>query len=56
MNPTPSVNVFWSMLGRVLVHLLGTRAHAQIVITVKDGTLQPIHINQTYLPGDLPKV
>lgn len=56
MNPTPSQNVFWVMLGRIFVQLLGERAHAQIVITVKDGAIQPIHINRTYLANDLPKV
>ena len=56
MNPSPSVNVFWTMLGRVLVQLLGERANAQIVITLKDGSIQPVHINRTYLPSELPKV
>lgn len=56
MNPSPGVSVFWSLLGRVLVQLLGERAHAQIIITVKDGSVQPVHINRTYLPSELPKV
>ena len=44
------------MLGRIFMQLLAERAHVQIVITVKDGALQPVHINRTYLPGDLPKL
>lgn len=55
MNATPSVQVFWTMLGNMFVRLLGQRAHAQIIITVKDGTIQLVHVNQTFLPSDLPK-
>ncbi|HEV3059586.1 MAG TPA: hypothetical protein VGY48_15155 [Vicinamibacterales bacterium] len=43
-------------LARLISVLLGQRAHAQIVIVVKDGQLQPVHVNQTFLPGELPKV
>lgn len=56
MNATPSVQVFMTQLARIVAALLGSHAHAQIIIIVKDGALMPVHINQTYLPGDLPKV
>jgi hypothetical protein len=56
MNATPSLQVFVVQLGQILAALLGSRAHAQITIIVKDGALQPVHINQTYLPSNLPKV
>jgi len=54
--PTPSLQVFVVQVGRLLDMLLKQRAHAQIVIIVKDGQLQPVHVNQTFLPGELPKV
>jgi len=55
-SPTPSLQVFVAQLGRILQALLAGRAHAHIVIIVKDGTLSQVQINNTYLPGDLPKV
>jgi hypothetical protein len=58
MQPTPSasVNVFWQMLGRLFIHLMGERAHVQIIITLRDGAIQPVHINRTFSPDNLPKV
>jgi hypothetical protein len=56
MNATPSLPVFVTQLGHILAALLGKRAHAQITIIVKDGAIQPVHINQTFLPSELPKV
>lgn len=56
MQPSPPVQVFWQLLGRLFVQLLGERAHVQIIITLRDGAIQPVHINRTFQPGDLPKV
>lgn len=56
MNPTPSVQVFMTQLLHLVAKLLGERAHCQIIITMKDGVLTPVHVNRSFLPGDLPKV
>lgn len=56
MNATPSISVFMTQLGRLISVLLGERAHVQIIITLKDGSPQLVHVNRSYLPSDLPKV
>jgi len=42
-----------------LLKLLGQRlrekAHTQIVIVVRDGKIQLVHENRTYLPDNLPE-
>ena len=53
---TPTLQAFLTQLGRLLQVFIGQRAHVQIVIAVKDGQLQVVHVNQSFLPGDLPKV
>lgn len=55
-QPTPGFPVFWTMFGRMIVHLLGERAFAEVVLTLKDGHIQFVRINRTYLPGNLPQV
>jgi hypothetical protein len=54
--PTPGINVFWAMLGRVIAKMLGERAHADIIITIKDGSVQMVRVNRSYLPGSLPQL
>jgi hypothetical protein len=56
MGPQPTLNVFWTMLGRIVAAFMSTRAHVQITIILKDGVIQPVHVSQSYAPGDLPKV
>lgn len=40
----------------MLTQLLGERAHCDIVITLKDGGIQMVRVNRSYLPSELPKV
>jgi hypothetical protein len=54
--PTPGFPVFWTMFGRIVAQMLGERAFAEIVVTLKDGNIQFVRVNRTYLPGNLPKV
>lgn len=39
----------------MLGHLIRERAHAQIVITVREGEIQLIDERRTYLPQNLPE-
>lgn len=53
---TPGFPVMWSMLGRLIVQLLGAKAHADVVIQIKDGNVQIVRVNQSFLPSNLPQV
>jgi hypothetical protein len=52
----PTVTGFWQTLGRMFAALLASRAHADLVVTVRDGKVQLVRIDQRYLPTDLPRV
>lgn len=54
--PDPPFVAFWQSLGQLVAKLLGTHAHAEIRIVVKDGKMQPLHIARSYLPGDVTKI
>lgn len=54
-QPT-GIAVFLRMFERIVLRLLGDRAHADIILTVKDGKVQLVRINQSYLPDALPRV
>lgn len=53
---TPGLAVLLSKVGKILSALLATKAHADIVITVKDGNIQVFRVNQSFLPQQLPDV
>lgn len=55
MTPTPSLAVFASQLARLLAALQAEHAHGQVVIVLKDGQIQIVHVNRSFMPGDLPK-
>lgn len=51
INPLEKIaRVIFKMLGR----MIQTKAHAQIVITVRDGKVVLIDERRTYLPENLP--
>lgn len=54
-QPPTGFGAIWMNLGRIVQQLLTTRAHAEIVITVKAGVVQPVRVNQTFLPEQLPR-
>ena len=35
--------------------LASARAHADVIITIKDGRVQFVRVNQTFLPEQLPR-
>lgn len=50
------LTLFWQRLGRIVARLLGQRAHCNIVITMKDGVMQNVRVDESFLPGNLPEV
>lgn len=50
-----SVTAFWARLGGVLARLLATNAHADIIVTVRDGKVHVVRVDQRYLPTDIPQ-
>jgi len=51
----PPIISFWMGVGRMFAKLLATRAHADLVITVVDGHVKLVRVDQRYLPTDLPQ-
>lgn len=44
----------WQDLGHLVAELIRTRAHANVVIVIKDGTIQQVRRDQSYLPENIP--
>lgn len=55
-QPPTGFGAIWMNLGRLVQHFIVTRAHVEIVITLKAGTVQPIRVNQTFLTDQIPRV
>lgn len=49
-------NPFWAKLGRLVVRMMGTRAHGEITIQIQDGQIKYVRVNQGFLPGNIPQV
>ena len=56
MPVPPPLNFFIQKLMRLITVLSGEKAHVQIIITLKDGVPQQVHVNRSYLPDNLPQV
>lgn len=54
--PTPGLPVFISLFSRLVAKLLAERAHCDVVLQLKDGKVQLVRVNRSYLPGELPQV
>ena len=47
--------VVWHKIGRIVARLLATRAHTDVIISVKGGKLEMVRVNQAFRPEDLPE-
>lgn len=54
-QPPTSLQVLGSIVWRVVTTLASARAHADVIITIKDGRVQFVRVNQTFLPEQLPR-
>lgn len=55
----PVVNelpLFWRLFTKLVQALLKERAHAEVILTIRDGKIQLVRINRSYQPGNLPDV
>ncbi len=53
-QPQPAnVVLLWNQLGAKFAELLRTGAHADMIITVRDGKVQLVRVSQSFLPTDL---
>jgi hypothetical protein len=50
-----SLAVTWAMLGKFVMQLATSRAHADVTIIIKDGEMKLIRVTQTCLPSQLPR-
>jgi hypothetical protein len=46
---------FATKLLKLIGRLIAGKAHAQVIITIRDGKVQFIGVNHTYLPDNLPE-
>jgi hypothetical protein len=46
---------FATKLLKLIGRLIANKAHAQVVITIREGKVQLISVNHTYLPDNLPE-
>ena len=47
---------FMERLTKLIGRLAGSKAHAEIVVTIQDGTVKYVRVNRGFLPDDLPDV
>lgn len=47
------VVAFWNALGRRIAQYLGSRAHVNVTIIIKDGAVQQVRFDESVLPKDL---
>jgi hypothetical protein len=47
---------FWAALATNVLRLLANKAHCNVTITLKNGTIQNVRFDQSFLPGDVPPV
>lgn len=43
-------------LGRIVMKQCQQKAHCDVVITLKDGSVQLVRVNESFLPTTLPDV
>jgi len=55
-QPPASITAYWQAIGRVFAQLLTEHAHADLVITVREGKVTLTRIDRRYLPTEVPKV
>lgn len=55
-SPKTGLDVWWMLLGRIVARLLATREHCDVIIQLKDGHVQLVRMNHSYLPDSLPRV
>jgi hypothetical protein len=50
-----SLQVLGGIVWRIVTQLATARAHCDVIITIKDGRVQFVRVNQTFLPEQLPR-
>jgi hypothetical protein len=50
-----SLPPFATKLLKLVGRLVASKAHAQVIVTIRDGKVQLISVNQTYVPDNLPE-
>jgi hypothetical protein len=49
-----SFQPWWINLGRRIARLIASGAHVNVVLTIKDGKIQNVREDRSYLPADVP--
>ena len=47
---------FATKLVRLVRQLMAEHAHVNVVVTIKDGSIQVVRVDRSYLPDKLPEV
>jgi hypothetical protein len=54
-QPRTSMQVLGSIVWQIVTRLANQHAHCDVIITLKDGKVQFVRVNQTFLPEQLPR-
>lgn len=54
--PQPGFDVFVALLGRIMAKLVRDRAHCDVVVQIRNGKVELVRLNSSFLPSQLPHV
>ena len=54
--PTPGFQVFWGMLGKLVVEFLSRQGNGSFVLQIEQGKVKLVHMNQSFRPEQLPRI
>lgn len=54
--PQPGFDVFVTLLGRIMAKLIRDRAHCDVVVQIRNGKVELVRLNSSFLPGQLPHI
>ena len=49
-------SAFWSILGKLVSFMVTRKAHAEIILIIRDGAIQRVNVHQSYLPANIPDI
>jgi hypothetical protein len=55
-TPPASAPGFFPRLAGLIAHHLHDRSHVRIVITLREGRIQVVNVDQSFEPNDLPEL
>ena len=54
--PVPGFQVFWNILGRLVMEVLTRKGFGSFVVQIENGVVKRVHMNQSFSPEQLPRI